>query len=175
MTDIPIDQEAFVGRSLMLRPATLFSGARLLIDGAPVKTTLRTGQFWFGWSMAPRLGLPRFLVRDNRGNEVAVRLKSNGFDPIPKVDIDGQVLQLARPLEWYEYAWMGLPIVLAIWGGLWGALIGCAATRSSARLFRSERSTFSKYGLSGLISAGAVVAFVVTWTILQIAIKGVPR
>lgn len=151
--DIPIAHQAFQGRGLMVRPAGLLKGPRVVIDGSEVK--------------GRRL---RFPVRDNSGNELVIRLRSNGIDPIPKVEMLGQVLELARPLKWNEYLWIGLPILLALQGGFLGALIGFSATYSSARIFRSDRTAAAKYGLTALISLAAVGVFFVLVILLQILI-----
>ena len=148
--DLPIEHEAFAGRGLALRTGGFFKGPRLLIDGAEAK--------------GKRL---RFSLRDNSGNQREVRLKSNGLDPIPKVEIDGRRLELARPLAWHEYAWMGIPIVLVFTGGGLGALFGLVAVYSSARVFRGERSTAARYGLSALISLAAFVAFLACALLIQ--------
>lgn len=151
--DLPIEHEGFAGRGLAIRTAGFFRGPRLLIDGSEVR--------------GRRL---RFSVRDNTGRDHQIRLKSNGFDPIPKVQIEGQTIQLARPLAWHEYAWMGLPILLIFTGGGLGALFGLLAVYASARIFRSERGTGRKYGISALISAGAVVAFFACALLIQLLI-----
>jgi hypothetical protein len=140
--DVPIQHADFAGRGLALRPGGLLRGPRLVIDGAEVK--------------GRRL---RFSLRDNTGNTREVRLRSNGFDPIPKVEIEGATLVLARPLAWYEYVWMGLPLVMVVGGGALGALFGLGAVYASARVFRGDGSAAAKYGLSALISLAAVVAF----------------
>src|SRR5437667_1223873 len=88
--DLPIKHEAFAGRGLAVRTAGFFKGPRLVIDGGEVK--------------GKRL---RFSLRDNSGQEREIRLKTNGLDPVPKVQIGGQAIELARPLAWYEYVWMG--------------------------------------------------------------------
>ena len=151
--DLPIKHEAFAGRGLALRTAGFFKGPRLIIDGGEVK--------------GKRL---RFSLRDNSGQEREIRLKTNGLDPVPKVQIGGQAIKLARPLAWYEYAWMGIPIALVFVGGGLGALFGLAAVYSSARIFRSDRGTASKYGLSALISLGAALAFFVAALVVQLLI-----
>jgi hypothetical protein len=131
--EMPIQQEAFTGRGLAIRTAGLFKGPRLIIDGAEAKGRRQ-----------------RSTVRDNSGKEVIIRLRTNHVDPIPKVEIGAKVIELARRLRWYEYVWMGLPILLAFEGGALGALVGLPAVQSSARVFRSERSGLSKYALSAL-------------------------
>ncbi len=98
--DLPIKHNAFAGRGLALRTAGFFKGPRLIIDGGEVK--------------GKRL---RFSLRDNSGHERETRLKTNGLDPIPKVQIGDQTIELARPLAWYEHLWMAIPIALVFVGG----------------------------------------------------------
>jgi hypothetical protein len=148
--DIPIDHESFSGRGLVLRTGGFFKGPRIVIDG----------------SEAPRKRLV-FSLRDNSGDLRDIKLKVNGIDPIPKIEIGGVTIELARSLTWYEYAWMGLPILLVFAGGGLGALFGLSAVYSSARIFRGERSVFAKYALSGLVSMGAVILFTACAVILQ--------
>jgi hypothetical protein len=148
--DIPIDHEAFSGRGLTLRTAGLFKGPRVLIDGLEARGKRK-----------------KFALRDNAGQIREVRIKSNHVDPIPKIEIDGQTLELARPLKWYEYAWMSVPILLALYGGALGALFGFGAVYSSARVFRGQRSTAAKYLLSAVISIVATAAFVVLALLVQ--------
>lgn len=152
--EIPIGQDRFVGRGLAVRTAGLFTGPRLIIDGAEAKGRRR-----------------RYVVRDNSGREVTIRLRTSYVDPIPKVEVDAQVLELARRLRWHEYAWMGLPILLSLGGGALGALVGMSAVYSSARIFRSERSDVSKYGLTALISVAAVFVFLVLALSIEAALK----
>src|SRR2546423_14334091 len=139
--DLPIKHEAFAGRGLAVRTAGFFKCPRLVIYGGEVK--------------GKRL---RFSLRDNSGQEREIRLKSNGLDPVPKVQIGGQAIELARPLAWYEYVWMGIPIALVFVGGGLGALLGLAAVYSSARIFRSGRGTAAKYGPSAVVSLGGAPA-----------------
>ena len=153
--EFPIPHDAFEGRGLLVRTPGLFSGARLVLDGAELRG--KRG---------------RFKIRDNQGVEREFRFKSNGLDPIPRIEIEGEVFHFARPLRWYEYVWMGLPIFLVFSGGALGAALGLAATYTSARVFRSERNTSAKYLLSALISIGAVVAFVVIVLLIQLLFTG---
>src|SRR2546425_11065742 len=90
--DLLIKHEAFAGRGLAVRTAGFFKGPRLIIDGGEVK--------------GKRL---RFSLTDNSGHEREIRLKTNGLDPIPRVQIGAQTIELARPLAWYEYLWMAIP------------------------------------------------------------------
>ncbi len=87
--DLPIKHEAFAGRGLALRTAGFFKGPRLVIDGGEVK--------------GKRL---RFSLRDNSGQEREIRLKTNGLDPVPKVQIGGQAIESPLPLSSWAVAWV---------------------------------------------------------------------
>lgn len=154
--EFPIEHQDFAGRGLCIRAAGFFKGPRLLIDGAEVK--------------GKRL---KFSLHDNSGIEREIRLKFVIYDPVPKVEIDGQLIVLAQPLAWYQIVLIGLPfIVLIIIGATIagtggpqspaiGFVFGGFAAIASARVFRSDRSTAAKYGLNTLVALGAAVAFIV--------------
>ena len=154
----PISQRGFEGQNLAVETAGLFSGARVLHNGNPVEK--RKG---------------RFPVRSNSGQEVLVQLKSNFLDPIPKVIFGDETIVLARPLLWYEYLWIGLPVLLVLAGGLLGAVVGAAAAYASAHIFRSGRGALARYALTGLVSLAALVAFVILVVIAQQMIGGAQR
>jgi len=154
--EFPIEHQDFAGRGLCVRAAGLFKGPRLLIDGAEVKGKRR-----------------KFSLRDNSGIEREIRLKFVIYDPVPKVEIDGQLIVLAQPLAWYQIVLIGLPVIVLIiigatiagTGGPYspalGFVFGSFAAIASARVFRSDRSTAAKYGLNTLVALGAAVAFIV--------------
>ena len=156
--ELAINHEKLQGRKITLKTGSFFRGPRLLSNGMPVQGKRGT-----------------YILRDNHGKEITIKIKGNFLDPIPKLDIDGQELQLAPPLAWNEYVWMGLPIILVFAGGALGALVGISAIYSSSRIFRSERSTAGKYLLSGVISVGAVIGFFIFAVILETWIRGVPQ
>jgi hypothetical protein len=156
--EIRISHPGFEGQNLSVETAGFFRGARVLHNGNPVER--RKG---------------RYPVRSNRGEEVLIQLKSNFIDPIPKVIFGDETIVLARPLTWYEYVWIGLPILLVFTGGGLGALVGVAATYASARIFRSDRGALAKYGITALISVVALIAFVILAVIAQQMIGGTQR
>lgn len=151
--DLPLEHDDFQGRDLAIRTAGLFKSARLLVDRIEV--------------VGKR---SKFSVRDNQGRPREFKLKMNGLDPVPKVEIDGIAISLTRSLTWYEYLWMGLPIFLVFTGGGLGALFGLIATYSSARIFRSNRRAGIKYALTGAVSLVAVAAFIVSSGAIQLFI-----
>ena len=152
--EIPIQANGFEGRKLAVQTAGMFSGPKLLIDGAPAKQEKG-----------------RYLLRNNAGSQVQAKLVYNYIDPVPKVEIAGNVIQLARSLRWYEYAWMGFPILLLFWGGAIGGMCGIWAILSNARIFRSNRSSVAKYLITGGISFVAVVAYVILATLVASLIR----
>ncbi len=140
--EIPINYPGFEGGALALRVAGFFSGPEIVLNGVPVKAAKGVT-----------------VVQDNAGKEVEIRIKAHYIDPVPKIEIGAESIQLARPLTWYEYVWMGLPIILVSQGGALGALIGVGAIYSSARIMRSDAGTLKKYLLSGAISVFSAVCF----------------
>jgi hypothetical protein len=151
--NIPIKHEAFVGRGLAVRTATFFKGPRVLIDGAEVEGKRH-----------------HFSLRDNSGKEREIVLKTSFLDPVPKVQIGDQTIELARALAWYEYLWMAIPIFLVFQGGALGVLFGATAVYASARIFRSDHGTAAKYALSAVISFVAAVGFFICAVVISILI-----
>ena len=147
---ISIAQPGFEDQNIAIETAGFFHGARLLQNGNPV---------------ARREG--RYALRSNAGDEVQVQLRSNLVDPVPQVKFGSKTIALARPLAWYEYAWISLPILLILIGGALGGLVGFPATYSSARIFRGERSTAAKYGITAGVSLMAFVVFVVLAVVVR--------
>lgn len=156
--EIPISRSGFEGQNLSVETAGFFRGARVLHNGNPVER--RKG---------------RYPVRSNRGEEVLIQLKGTFLDPIPKVIFGDETIVLARPLTWYEYVWIGLPVLLVFTGGGLGALVGLVATYTSARIFRSDRGALAKYGITALVSIVALIAFVILAVIVQQMIGGTQR
>lgn len=152
------EHRAFPDRRLAVRSATLLKGAKLLVDGREAEGKGR-----------------KFTVRDPQGSEHTITLKGSPFDPIPKVQVDEEPpIELVPALRWYEYLWMGLPLVLIFGGGAIGGACGFVAFYASAHVFRSERGTVAKYALSGVISAVSVVLFLVLATALHLAVASSP-
>lgn len=80
-----------------------------------------------------------------------------------------KLIDLGRPLTGCEYAWLGLPIVLVTMGGALGGALGFGGAYSSARVFRSDRSGFTKYTLTGLISVSAAIMFLTVAVAVELA------
>jgi len=147
---LEVQHSLFKKQQLAVESANRFSGPQLLINGAIAEKTKG-----------------RYLVKDDLGADTTIQLKYNFLDPIPKVKIGNDVIELATPLKWYEYTWIGIPIILVFTGGAVGGIIGALSANASGKVFRGSRSTVAKYGLSALISLGGLIALVIAATILQ--------
>ena len=152
--DITVSHPSFVKRRLVVRTAGLLSGPKVLLLGAPVKRV--KGEY--------------VVVDDNRA-QVTLKLKINFADPIPVLLVNDHEVRLARALEWYEYAWACIPIVLVFIGGALGGGIGAAGTYTNTRILRSDRGVAAKYLLSGLVTLGAIVAFFVAASMFASVIR----
>lgn len=150
----PFEHEYFQGRSLAVSTGGFFQSACLFENDEKINGKRS-----------------KFIVNDNQGVPREIKIKTNFLDPVPKIEIDGTTIQLARSLAWYEYLWMGLPIMLIFAGGALGAMFGVGATYSSGRIFRSERKASIKYLLSGVVSISAVTAYFVFLAAIQYLIN----
>jgi Zn-dependent protease len=92
------------------------------------------------------------------------------LDPIPKVKIGEETVELAKPLQWYEYAWIGVPKLLVFAGGALGGFVGAGSSAVNGRIFRSDRGALSKYTLAGVTTVVGGVAFFVIAIAIQLAI-----
>src|SRR5215469_6702910 len=152
--DIRAKLPCFDNKQVTIRTAGMLSGPKLLVNGMEL----------------PRSKGAFRTVNDN-GIEVPLKFKARFFDPIPNVVVAGSVVQIAPSMSWYEYAWMMLPIFLALAGGLLGALIGLPAIYASSHIFRSDRPVAVRYLLTGVISACSVVVYIFTAATVWHALK----
>src|SRR5258707_955649 len=94
----PIGAGGFEGRGLMLRVGFL-GGVRLFIDGARVKPANDV-----------------YILQNNLGGIVLIRLKRRLPDPVPLVQVGVILIDVATPLAWYEYLLTAVPLLLALAG-----------------------------------------------------------
>ena len=139
----PVTLPGFEGQEIVVEPAGLFSGPRLMVNGQP----------------APK-GQARaeMLVRRNDGKDVAFTFRNNFLD-VPALMVDGMPLNLVEPLKWYEWIWNGLPMVMIFLGGALGGFIGVLAMTFNLKIFRSSPHPVLKYLLTGAMGVGAFVLY----------------
>ena len=153
---IPLEINGVSG-SLEVEPAGWFRPARLFFHG----------------QLAPK-GPKRsqYLIAGDDGIQRLLQLKQVFIDPVPKVLLDGEVIQLVEPLSIFQWIWSAVPIVLIFFGGAIGGGIGGAAFWVNTRIFRSEMSTAEQYILVGLLSAIAVFVYLILGVLLTQVIFG---
>ena len=68
----------------------------------------------------------------------------------------------AKPkLLWYEQAWLALPFALVALGGAIGGACGGAAWAINKKVFHKTQDPVLRYLWTGLISAAAVVTYII--------------
>lgn len=152
---LEIQHPAFRTQRLAVETAGWFSGPKLLLNGSAVKK--QKG---------------RFPVASDSGEETPVQLKYNFLDPIPKVAIAGETLQVAPSFRWYEYAWIGIPMLLLFIGGAIGGGVGAMGAIANGHVFRSGYSTPARYGLSAFVTVAAFIVYGVLATAFQTLVRG---
>jgi hypothetical protein len=120
--------------------SSVFGGAKLLVDGQPAPKGPKRSQF---------------LVRGTDGHDSVVELKTSLPDPVPQVLWAGQTIRLEEPLKWYQWLWVGVPILLLFLGGAIGALVGAVAVTLNVRILRSSMSAIIRYAATAFVSVAA--------------------
>jgi hypothetical protein len=145
----------FEGRTIMLRPAGVFSSVKLIVDNEVLK---------------PKWGGKFTLLRAD-GTPVEARLRSNLVDPIPQLVVDKQVYLAAKPLPWYQLVWSAIPILLFFAGGVVGVILGLLAAYANTRIFRSDLQPVLKYVVTALVTIATLVVVLVLAGLLSLALQ----
>ncbi len=139
---IPVFLSSFENQNLCVRTAGLFQGPRLIVDG---KLRTPAGKF--------------YVLQDNGGKYVKIRLRRRFLDPIPDIEMGDQTIEITPPFRWYEQLWMSLAGSLMYLHFLLGLVVGLAAYSLNTRIFRSYNAQGLKFLYSGLIMIAAGVVF----------------
>ena len=144
---IKLDMNGFEGQNIEVKPPSFFSGAQLLVNGSPAEKGPKRGQM---------------CLRKNDGSEVIASWQPTmmGFD-LPKLVVDGEVIEIAKPIKWYEMIWSAFPLLIIFVGGLIGGVVGFIGFALNAKVFRSKLNTLVKFLLTAGISILAVVVYFV--------------
>ncbi len=142
----PLFVAGFENHDLDVQPSGFVRGPRLLLNGNPAPRGNRRYQY---------------VLTQPGGSKTVVQLKPSMLDPVPKVFVDGEQIEVVEPLSVFQLIWSGLPLVMLLIGGAIGGLIGGGAYWTNVLVFRSEMSTAERYILTALISGIAVVFFLI--------------
>ena len=126
--------------------STIFGSAGLFVDGLP----------------APKGGKrAQFLVRGTDGRDSTVEFKRTFFDPVPQLLWAGQTIRLEEPLAWYQWLWVGIPLLLVFVGGAIGGFLGAIAVTLNVRILRSNMNGILRYATTAIVSVTAGGMYVV--------------
>ena len=139
--DIPVRLAELEGQKLALH-GTAFSGPKLMLNGRPV---------------VGKKGV--FNLRSNAGTTVTIKFKPRFLDPVPDLVVSGRTVTLIPPLQWYQYAMIAIPMILVFIGGAIGGFFGGLGAYMSSRVFRSDLSDGTKYGVSGAVALAAFASY----------------
>jgi hypothetical protein len=141
-----LDLPGFEGRSLTLHAGQIFSPAKLTIDGKPAPTGSIPGTL---------------LLRRNDGVDITARLRySVGNllgDPIPVLQIGDRFILVVEPFKWYEWAWASFALLMVIFSGIPGFLIGAMAMQINLSILRWVKNDLARILISGFVSTIAVL------------------
>lgn len=141
----PINLSGFEGQKLEVQSPGIFAGAKLLVDGEPAPKGKKWGEM---------------TLHRNDGKEVVARFQG-GFMDVPRLNVDGNVIQIVEPLKWYQWIWNALPLVIVVGGGAIPFLIAFLAFTLNLSQFRNRQSSLAKYSITGAITLGAIVLYLV--------------
>jgi hypothetical protein len=110
----------------------------------------------------------QFIIKSETGIETIVDLKiTNLFDIVPTVELNGSPVKVVKPLAWYEYVVIALPLVLIGIGGAIGGMIGALAATVTRSIMRSNLNPIMRYAAS----VGVTIIAVTVWYALVLIIR----
>jgi len=149
--DFYINPIGFENRQLVIQP-NYWGAAKIFLDGQRLRP--------FEKRLFSKVR--KYRAVSNYGKDVIIRLKHRFLDSVPILFIDEQEFQVARPLRFWEYGWICIPLILFM-GGALGGLLGGMAIFSNSILMRKIKRTFLRY-------LGTGITTVISFTLyLQIA------
>lgn len=146
--DFRIDLQGMGDRKLLIR-SSYFFGPRLFLNEKNIKPVKRQ-----------RLKrLRTYIVQDERGNPVEIKLKLRILDAIPLLYINGKNHEIAPKYKWYDYFMLAIPACIAYMGGFLGVLTGGAALFTNSILLRKINHKVLRYTMVNLNTAFAIFIF----------------
>jgi len=81
--------------------------------------------------------------------------------PVNLPSVPKNAPRLSTTLAWYEHIWIALPFALVAVGGAIGGACGGAAWAINKTVFKQTQNPVLRYVWTGLISASAVVVWLI--------------
>jgi hypothetical protein len=147
----------FEAHEIVLKPS-LFGKTRLYFDGERVAKDNNSNQY---------------LLTSTEGLISKIDFRPGILDPLPRVWVDGEKLTLAPPLKWYQWAWMGIPLIaLIVLGGAIGAFFGLLAVFLNIMIFRSRLPVILRYLATILVTLFTVVLYLIAAVNISALLQG---
>jgi hypothetical protein len=143
-----IDVKGFEGYRIEVDTGGLIHRPTLFMDGKPVV------EGFFG---------NKFDLIKKDGTKVPGRWKTQllGLDT-PMLEIENKIYYFVDPNPWYVMLWSALPVLLLTRDLLWGTLFGLVGFSINMRVFHKEWTTWRKVLVSGAVTIGWVLFFLLT-------------
>lgn len=154
----PVQIEGFEDQMIEVKAPGLVAGPKLLVNGQPAAKGPKRNQF---------------VLRRLDGSEAVAQWKPRllGLD-VPQLLVDGKTVEVAPSLQWYEWLWAALPLLLIFGGGAVGGFFGAMAFYTNIKLFRSSLGSVAKYAAAGAVLIAAGILYAVVATLLAVSIGG---
>jgi hypothetical protein len=119
----PIKIPGFGKQKIELEISGFLGKTRILLNGNPAEKGHRKDEF---------------ILYQPNGVRVSAQLQNTFFDAIPKVLVHGEAYEILPPLTWYQYVFAGLSLILVLYGGGYGGLLGMIGFLINIRILRSS-------------------------------------
>jgi hypothetical protein len=119
----PIKIPGFGKQRIELEISGFLGKNRILLNGIPAEKGHRKDEY---------------ILYQPDGVRVSAQLQSTFFDAIPKVIVQGEAYDILPPLTWYQYVFAGLSLILVLYGGGYGGLLGMISFLINIRLLRNS-------------------------------------
>ncbi|MGG3838465.1 hypothetical protein ABEV00_15780 [Paenibacillus thiaminolyticus] len=110
----------------------------------------------------------RMTLRRNDGTEAIATWKNSVIGDLPKLVVDGNVIELAKPAPWYVKLWCVLPLALIFVGGAIGGALGGIGAIANFAVFRTQLPAMAKYMTTLLMT----IACAAGWWMLAMMAAG---
>ena len=149
--EFPLSYPGLENQKLTVRSANLVTRPQLLQNGFPLDR---------------QKGV--YFIRNRNGTTFLIRLRQGVPDPVPTVIVNATVVELARPFNRFEQAWITCPMLFLVTmdgiigsamdgtigstiGGAIGGATGGVALYANGMIFRKVKSPFARYAATAFI------------------------
>lgn len=110
----------------------------------------------------------KYTINRDDQTDLVIEQKNRVLDFVPRLIVDDEDLTQHLELSWPAYLWCLIPILMVIGGGLLGGGIGIPAAYYNLHLYRKTESTAKKYLLTGGVSVGAFLTYLIAAVLVNL-------